>query len=370
MEKINIVEILKNCPPGMELNCTMYDNVYFDRIDENDVYPIRCYVLHDGGKESISFTSFGTYAINKIAKCVIFPKNKTTWKGFVPPCKFKDGDIVTYKYEIGLVSMILNKFDTFTKTCHYHCTLYDNAQGFITNHYIVVGEPKYIRYATEEEKQQLFDAIKEQGYEWNAETKTLEELIVPKFKVGDRVRHKQSFISGVITNIDNDCYKIKYDSGAVSFTIIKYQDEWKLVSDEIKPKFKIGDKIRHKLTGEIHTVIFVLSNGDNGGVYDVAVPYNPGEIITEKSIDIKYQDDYELVSDKFDISTLKPFESKVLVRSTKVDIWKPAIFGCCVDKDSYFVLGGLGWRYCIPYEGNEHLRGKSDDCDEYYKTWE
>lgn len=24
---------------------------------------------------------------------------------------------------------------------------------------------------------------------------------------------------------------------------------------------------------------------------------------------------------------------------------------------------------CIPYEGNEHLLGKTDDCDEFYKTW-
>ena len=29
------------------------------------------------------------------SKCVIFPKGKTTWEGFVPPCKFKDGDILT-----------------------------------------------------------------------------------------------------------------------------------------------------------------------------------------------------------------------------------------------------------------------------------
>ena len=35
-----------------------------------------------------------------------------------------------------------------------------------------------------EEKQKLFDAIKENGYHWNSETKTLEKL--PKFKVEDR----------------------------------------------------------------------------------------------------------------------------------------------------------------------------------------
>lgn len=29
------------------------------------------------------------------------------------------------------------------------------------------------------------------GYKWNTETKTLEKLIQPKFKVGDMVRHKK-----------------------------------------------------------------------------------------------------------------------------------------------------------------------------------
>lgn len=24
---------------------------------------------------------------------------------------------------------------------------------------------------------------------------------------------------------------------------------------------------------------------------------------------------------------------------------------------------------CIPYEHNEHLRGTTNDCDDFYKTW-
>lgn len=38
-------------------------------------------------------------------------------------------------------------------------------------------------------------------------------------------------------------------------------------------------------------------------------------------------------------------------------------------------IGGYNWKLlsyfqqCIPYEGNEHLLGTTDDCDDYYKTW-
>ena len=86
------------------------------------------------------------------------------------------------------------------------------------------------------------------------------------------------------------------------------------------------------------------------------------------NIYIKFaQDNWELV----DTPTFVPFESKVLVRNTEEDIWKPAIFGCYANKTShYYVLGGTCWSYCIPYEGNEHLRGKIEDCDKRYKTWE
>ena len=34
----------------------------------------------------------------------------------------------------------------------------------------------------------------------------------------------------------------------------------------------------------------------------------------------------------------------------------------------YKLVGGAA-RYCIPYEGNEHLLGNTDDCDDFYKTW-
>lgn len=32
-KKINIAELLKNCPKGMVLDCTMLDHVVFEKID-------------------------------------------------------------------------------------------------------------------------------------------------------------------------------------------------------------------------------------------------------------------------------------------------------------------------------------------------
>lgn len=68
---------------------------------------------------------------------------------------------------------------------------------------------------------------------------------------------------------------------------------------------------------------------------------------------------------KFDISTLVPFESRVLIRDNVKEKWSPAIWGF-YDSDSQdyqYKLVGVIARYCIPYEGNEHLLGTTDDCD-------
>lgn len=36
---------------------------------------------------------------------------------------------------------------------------------------------------------------------------------------------------------------------------------------------------------------------------------------------------------------------------------------------NFITLAGRRWKQCIPYEGNEHLLGSTDNCDEYYENW-
>ena len=58
------------------------------------------------------------------------------------------------------------------------------------------------------------------------------------------------------------------------------------------------------------------------------------------------------------VNTFKPFD-KVLVRDYIDEKWILSIFGCYeyeVDTDFPYVCLNGRYRYCIPYEGNEHLR--------------
>ena len=153
-------------------------------------------------------------------------------------------------------------------------------------------------------KAKLFQAIKVNGYKWNEETKTLEELIQPKFKVGDTIIPKD------------------------------FQDKSRVINAILDNEYNLF----------------------GGG-----------------KIPFRDQDNWELVPNKFDITTLKPFESRVLVRDTTKESWEAAFFGYyrgTCEYLAYSIVGGSYWRCCIPYEGNEHLLGKTDDCNEYFKTWE
>lgn len=297
--KINIAELLKDCPKGMELDCASYDNVSFDKIsdDKKATYPIFCYITDkEGNRSSISFTENGYESKRYGAKCVIFPKGKTTWEGFVPPCKFKDGDVVVAEDEnITQMFIVKNCLNPNKANCYI-------GYEFKTNTIYNAGIWLFDRIATEEEKQKLFDVIKENGYQWNAETKTLEKLIEPNFKVGDRIKHKES---GIYCNIG------------------EYVESFKGY------KTNIGLVIRY-------------DDIDNWELYPLP--------------------------NKFDINTLKPFKSNVLVRSTDDDVWRPAIYGFA-NSDRYYIVGGIYWKQCIPYEGNEHLLGTTDNCNEYYETW-
>lgn len=66
---------------------------------------------------------------------------------------------------------------------------------------------------------------------------------------------------------------------------------------------------------------------------------------------------------------LKPFD-KVLVRDKNTKVWVIDIFEKYEDSISGFCYKCMTslWKQCIPYEGNEHLVGTTDDPEKYDKN--
>lgn len=310
-DKINVAELLRDCPKGMELDCTMFDNVTFERVAHNGIW--INYLNDKNYKYEIYLDNEGCLPVASLnittTKCVIFPKGKTTWEGFHRP--FKDGDILVHTQNQRFIMSIYHKriTESLIKT---HCILWDEDEGLSINMNICCYSDN-TRLATEEEKQKLFDAIKDNGYRWNSETKTLDKLIDPKFNIGDKVKHKCDKNNTVITitGSKNDYYYIQYYNNIKN----EYQNE----------KISFTD-----------------------------------------------QDKYELIIDKFDINTLIPFESRVLVRENKTDVWEPAFYGFFNQHNKRFYTASRGtWLMCIPYnEDTKHLTGTSDECIDFYKNWQ
>lgn len=65
------------------------------------------------------------------------------------------------------------------------------------------------------------------------------------------------------------------------------------------------------------------------------------------------------VSDKEAKHQFKPFD-KVLVRDRDEQEWECSLFSH-IDKEGCYVCVGSWWLQCIPYEGNEHLLGTTNN---------
>lgn len=300
--RINVAKILANCPRDMELDCAMFDDVYFDCIEDliNNPYPIRCYRrVDDETLNILRFSEYGTYTLHPDAKCIIFPKSKPTWEGFVPPCEFKDGDIVCST--LNSIAIIKGKSSKGGYSIYCGVMADDNFYSCLC----VVVTPT--RLATEDEKERLFKVIRDNGYKWDEESKTLEKLIEPKFRVGDKIRVKNGVSKYRIIDGVFDTYYSLQMFGRIDFT---EQDRWELVPD----KFDINILKPYKSE--------VLYRNTVNGYWK---PAFWGAYMPEKSVRLQYHD--------------------------------------------FLTTAGFV-RYCIPYVGNEHLLGKQADCSDFYKTWE
>lgn len=279
---INIFEKLKDCPKGTKLYSPICGEATLYNLRNKERYPILVKTLTGS---ILKFNSFGKNYECSDAECMLFPsKENRDWNNFPD---FKDGDIVISSY--GNIHILKNH-----TTSYIYLDTKLGDEGCLDT--TITVDVKVCRHANDEEKQKLFKAIKDNGYSWNSETKTLEKLITPTFKVGNSIRHKISHLFYRITTVLEDRY----------------------ITD------------------------------------------------TKRIILFNNQDSYELCPKKFDFSTLEPFD-KVLVRNYDKS-WQISFFGFINQNNGFTCNNGETFSQCVPFEGNEHLLGTFDDCDDYYNN--
>ena len=188
-ENLNLVEILKDCPKGTKLYSTVFGKVEFKCIEKNAIYPI---IVRPDENTVCRVTADGRTLVRFYGECTLFPsREQRDWSKFNPPCEFKDGDILSYQNKcLKNRSIYIYRYHKTNNTAFYVALSGNENETLSIDHegkWALNGYDETVCFATEEEKQKLFDAIKLNGYKWNAETKTLEKLVEPKFKVGDWV---------------------------------------------------------------------------------------------------------------------------------------------------------------------------------------
>lgn len=209
---INIAALLKSCPKGMEFDCTICNGVKFIELDRNPNFPI---VVRANNGYEFTLTKYGQVHNIDDAKCVIFPKGKTSWKEFVIPFKVgdwiyhdksgnafhinkiendlyisddfatislgrqndwrlwtiqdaKDGDVLAAHECI----VLFKEIDELNIKCYCTYHFMNNEKFFVnTLHNKTAFCP-----ATKEQRELLFQKMHEAGYEWDAEKKELKKI--------------------------------------------------------------------------------------------------------------------------------------------------------------------------------------------------
>lgn len=182
--KINIAEILKDCPKGMKLYSPIYGKVELWKVNSNSVYSIMTATSID---RAGSFTSEGRlYEKYPSAECLLFPSSEMRdWTKF-----FKRGDVV--KNKDGGMYAIFEGWanDDYTKFNSTICFYVFNASF---DEEVTCDTDDFVKASDEERAAFIADAEKHYNGKNNPDTLRVEP-VKPKcpFKPFDKVLIRDS----------------------------------------------------------------------------------------------------------------------------------------------------------------------------------
>ncbi len=309
---------LKNLPSGTTLYSLIEGPVNFRSITNDKIIVLD----HNHCIQEYHFSG-RLYGSGLNGECLLFPSQELRdWDLFT---KFKKGDIIVD--DIGIIAI----FDHLTNGDVIVYNAIRRTNGFIfVKTDTGIGYAHKARLATKEEKDLFFDSLTEAGYSWNGEE------VVSIFKKGDIIISGQDTFAIVDHIGDFGSHK----------NVVYYQACYNTFHGMvIKTDVGVGHTkaCRHACESDKKYFLSVL---DQMG-YTVK--------------------DGCVIKKRFNPKTFEPYQ-KVLVRSTPSAHWRCTFFSHMIN--GVAMCSSDNWPYCIPYENNEHLRGKTDDCKDFYKWWE
>ena len=308
-EKVNIAAILKDKKNGLRLYSPIFGECAFCcvRKDTNDI----CVKKHNGVKEL--FDSKGLYY--NTGEVMLFPsKSMRDWEKL----SWKRGDVLIG--DCGFVCIFKEwASDDYTR---FNGCYFDGMPNSQTAKYSKLDNNTAYGYIRELEKRC--------GGKLNLETLKIEK---PEFKDGDIITFKDRIIIIYNTSIEKSPKR----------TEIYYHaclKEGELTVNEYLMSCGFGEGWYSSTEEEKHNLFEALAK--KGKRWD-----------SEKK---------QIVDLNPKVDDLKPFD-KVLVRDNEDDIWEVSLFGYKDDELYYRCDNGITWIQCIPYDGNEHLLGTTNNVE-------
>ena len=308
-QKLNIAEILKDKPIDLKLYSSTFGYIKFNGVHKDKVY----FSSEDTNVHSVKSNG----KMYDSGECIIFPsKEMRDWSKFA----WKKGDVLTNSSGF---KVFFDKWvnEDYTKFLGKIKVLGDS-------HYYYYDTAYYI-LASKKEALEFIKSVEEiNNDKLNLESLEIEKT-QPKFKDGD------------ILSCDEDSY-------TRHTTLILHKNENITES--------IVSLVRHKKLVKINAPIdsFLLSrlyparDDEKKELFDALAKVGKAWDVDKKQIvDLKPKVE------------LKPFD-RVLVRNCKSENWRANLFSY-IDKDGFYCCVWANWAYCIPYEGNEHLLGTTND---------
>ena len=314
-EKINIAEILRHKPYGIKLYSPIFGECTFCcvREDTNDI----CVKKHNGVKEF--FNSKGLYY--NTGEVMLFPsKEMRNWRKF----SWKKGDLLINSCGFQCIFKEWSS-DDYTKFngCYSNSRDgYEDVSNAETANFVKLDDNTAYEYVKEIERKL--------GGKLNPKTLEIEKQL--EFKDGDiLVAEEDNYYDKVIF-----IAAIKDDIVSKALINVRYGDY------EVNyNKYRFGRNRNLRLATDSEKKQLFSALTKEGKYWD-----------TEKKqvMDLKEHQ-------------FKPFE-KVLVRDSYEDKWRASFFSNIREGYAKYVTTGLVWKFCIPYEGNEHLLGTTNNVEE------
>ena len=313
-ENINIAEILKDKKNGIRLYSPIFGECTFCcvREDTNDI----CVKKHNGVKEF--FDSKGLYY--NTGEVMLFPsKEMRDWAKF----SWKKGDLLINScgFQCIFKEWVSDDYTKFNGCYSNSRDGYEDVSNAETANFVKLDDNTAYEYVKEIERKL--------GGKLNLKTLDIEKAQL-EFKDGDiLVAEEDNYYDKVIF-----IAAIKDDIVSKALINVRYED-YEVNYNEYR--FGHNRNLRLATDSEKKQLFSALTK--EGKAWDAE---------KKEVVEIKKEHQF------------RPFE-KVLVRDSCDDMWRASFFSHIKENDGIYVTTYLTWRFCVPYKGNEHLLGTTNN---------